>query len=418
MKALDQVEARTIINAANTPGDATNQFIINAPGSYYVTGNITGVSGKNGILINAGNVSIDLNGFTLTGCGLAGITTNGIPQTNITVRSGVIYASGGVGIDLGNSYGPLIERVIVMASGNVGMKLGDGSVARDCISRNNTSHNIVTGVSANLTRCTAVGSTNGNGIILQGVAIDCVANYNASFGIAAGDKALVSHCAAFYNVGGGIVVGNSATIANCTVSGTGTAAGTAIGIVTGNAGTVTDCSSSYNTVAYGIVVNPDSIVRHCTASNNTSAQASSGGIQALSSSVIGCTANNNATTNATASHLTGMGIYAIGDSTIKNSTCNYNKGDGINVLSNSIVTENQCNHNGTDGIYTTGNSNRIESNHANSNSGFGIHANADFVLRNTASNNSPAGNFFPTSGAGIAPIQTASTATNPFANLQ
>ena len=32
MKSLDQIEARTPIDAAHTPGDANNQFIISAPG--------------------------------------------------------------------------------------------------------------------------------------------------------------------------------------------------------------------------------------------------------------------------------------------------------------------------------------------------------------------------------------------------
>jgi len=59
MKTLDQVEARQIVNATNTPGDGTNQFIISAPGSYYLTGNITGVSAKNGIVINADDVTLD-----------------------------------------------------------------------------------------------------------------------------------------------------------------------------------------------------------------------------------------------------------------------------------------------------------------------------------------------------------------------
>src|SRR6478735_5297203 len=64
MKSLDQVEARTIVNSTNTPGDASNTFIISAPGSYYLTGNLTGVSGKSGIQINADDVSLDLNGFS------------------------------------------------------------------------------------------------------------------------------------------------------------------------------------------------------------------------------------------------------------------------------------------------------------------------------------------------------------------
>jgi hypothetical protein len=32
MRTLDQVEARTIVNAKNTPGDATNTYIISAAG--------------------------------------------------------------------------------------------------------------------------------------------------------------------------------------------------------------------------------------------------------------------------------------------------------------------------------------------------------------------------------------------------
>ena len=38
MESLDQAEARIIVNATNTPGDATTTFIISQPGSYYLTG--------------------------------------------------------------------------------------------------------------------------------------------------------------------------------------------------------------------------------------------------------------------------------------------------------------------------------------------------------------------------------------------
>ena len=53
MKTLDQVEARIPIDATNTPGDATSSFKIIAPGSYYLTGNVTGESGKNGLSVAA-----------------------------------------------------------------------------------------------------------------------------------------------------------------------------------------------------------------------------------------------------------------------------------------------------------------------------------------------------------------------------
>ena len=98
MKTLDEVEARIIVNGTNTPGDATNSFIITAPGSYYLVGNITGVTAKHGISIRANDVALDLNGFALMGgTGLYGIhvphAQSGFHLHNGSVRG---WTSGGV----------------------------------------------------------------------------------------------------------------------------------------------------------------------------------------------------------------------------------------------------------------------------------------------------------------------------------
>src|SRR3954454_2802503 len=79
MKTLDQVEPRKEVNATNTPPTAFSIFTISAPGSNYLSGNITGVSGKFGILIEVDDVELDLNGFSLTGVSgsLAGIRVQG-----------------------------------------------------------------------------------------------------------------------------------------------------------------------------------------------------------------------------------------------------------------------------------------------------------------------------------------------------
>ena len=53
MKPLSEVEPRIAVSAANTPGDGANLFRITQPGSYYLTGNVAGVAGKNGISIEA-----------------------------------------------------------------------------------------------------------------------------------------------------------------------------------------------------------------------------------------------------------------------------------------------------------------------------------------------------------------------------
>src|SRR5256714_8095897 len=194
MKTLNQVEARTIINATNTPGDANNMFIINSTGSYYLTGKVTGVSGKNGILINATNVTVDLNGFPVIGVGgsKAAIWDGFSFHNNATVRNGTIFTWGGAGIDLSSTFDSLIEDLIVNGNGGAGMKMSDACVVRDCVSRNNVGDNIVTGFNANLIHCTSLNS-GGYGINLQGVATDCEASGNSFYGIARGKNSYGVH---------------------------------------------------------------------------------------------------------------------------------------------------------------------------------------------------------------------------------
>ena len=59
MKTLDQVQPRTPISSL--------PLAISLPGSYYVTGNLTGVAGQHGITINADHVTLDLSEFDIAG---------------------------------------------------------------------------------------------------------------------------------------------------------------------------------------------------------------------------------------------------------------------------------------------------------------------------------------------------------------
>src|SRR5216117_1440443 len=102
-KTLGEVEPRIAVNAANTPGDSNSLFKITQPGSYYLTGNITGVANKHGIEIAASGVTLDLNGFDLLGApgSLDGVSvTTAAVQSNITVFNGSVRAWGDKGIDL------------------------------------------------------------------------------------------------------------------------------------------------------------------------------------------------------------------------------------------------------------------------------------------------------------------------------
>ena len=91
-KTLGEVEPRIAVNAANTPGDGNSLFRITQRGSYYLTGDITGVPGKFAITIASDNVTLDLGGFTLAG-GAMGVYVDapaGAYRSNVTVRNGSI----------------------------------------------------------------------------------------------------------------------------------------------------------------------------------------------------------------------------------------------------------------------------------------------------------------------------------------
>ena len=103
MKSLDQIEARTPISSA--------PFTITQPGSYYLTTNVTVGSGD-AITITANNVTLDLNGFTISSTAPVASTDNGIllsgSRTNIAIRNGHISSgvtNNGAGVYSGSGFG-------------------------------------------------------------------------------------------------------------------------------------------------------------------------------------------------------------------------------------------------------------------------------------------------------------------------
>src|SRR5689334_15197042 len=70
MKTLTEIEPRTPVSSL--------PFTISAPGSYYLTGNLNGVPGADGITVNVSGVTLDLNGFTIASTGGANASGNAI----------------------------------------------------------------------------------------------------------------------------------------------------------------------------------------------------------------------------------------------------------------------------------------------------------------------------------------------------
>ena len=257
-KPLSEIEPRTAINAANTPGDATSLFKITLPGSYYLTGNITGVVGKHGIAIAASGVTLDLNGFDLAGIPAMGafdgvsVTVSG--PTNIAVINGSVRSWGDEGVDLGTMGATNCRVDNVRARGNVGagISVGEDTVVSNCAVSNNTGSGITAGGRCAISVCTAGGNTahgisvgfyttlnscvatgnGGNGFSLAGSAAvaGCSSSANSGIGIDAGFASTVSHSTTISNVGDGIRCSFGSSILDNTCRQNGNGAGDGAGI--------------------------------------------------------------------------------------------------------------------------------------------------------------------------------------------
>jgi len=182
MKTLDQLDAKldNRIDVLLLPGDETASHIINQPGSYYLSGNINGASGKAGIRVEAGDVTLNLNGFSLQGGAFSGDgvsivgTAKNVHVSNGSVRNWTVgIRSAAVGSHAFDN---------LRFSGN----RGGGLLATDT--------NVVT---------------------------DCLASSNGGAGFQVGANSSITNCVASANTGGGIIAGAGSTVARCTGSGGG-----------------------------------------------------------------------------------------------------------------------------------------------------------------------------------------------------
>ena len=254
MKTLDQVEARTIVNAANTPGDATSTFIISQRGSYYLTDNIVGASNKHGISVRANDVTLDLNGFALSGGGLGTVRGIDVPvaQTGLCLRNGNIsgWTSDGVHGQLATIRA---EKLNLTNNSGIGLAVGNGSLVKDCVASGNG-----TGFSsddrAQLIDCISTVNT-GDGFACANFVtlIDCTSSRNGGNGIVVASSSTVTRCNASRNIpsGHGIVAGSGCTIADCTAGSNGL---DGIRQDTGVGGTIRNCTAQANSGS-GITVN-------------------------------------------------------------------------------------------------------------------------------------------------------------------
>ncbi len=371
MKTLEQVEPR--IDVGTLVGDMSNSVVISTAGSYYLSGNLTVVN-TNGIFIASSDVSLDLNGFTLS-------AQSGAASRGIFIQEGLERISISNGRVKGFEYGIFssefagwaaedcrFERLMVSGCSELGIGAGDAARFVHC-SVDDSGEGFSCGENAVLVSCVARNNQYG-GISTKGrsVLTDCLAENNGYTGILCGGECILSGCLAYGNKG-------------------------FYGILTHNESTLNGCVAK-NNHGNGIDVGVGSTLRGCIATGNASVGSGfhSCGINASSgSTVIGCVSSYNSKTNATESY-EGIGIRCLEDSLIKDCQVDHNSGSGIWVESDCRVEGNSCNNNGFNGtaagIYVSGHDCRIENNTVTDNDwGIQVVNNGNFVVKNTASGN-------------------------------
>jgi hypothetical protein len=237
-------EPRIAINDVNTPGNDSAHFCISEPGSYYLEDNfiILGILVKHGLVIEANDVTVDLNGFTWDGYtstslphfndSLAGILASG-ERENITVLNGIVRDWGEMGIDFETAQQSRVEGITVCDNLSAGMHCGGGSLITHCLAQRNGGSGIISANGSTIAECVAL-ENSGSGITggSQGCAIIACTSYeNTSHGISVNFGCTVTQCTSARNTGDGIRLVNGANHAlnnNCHQNGYETGVGAGI----------------------------------------------------------------------------------------------------------------------------------------------------------------------------------------------
>jgi parallel beta-helix repeat protein len=189
---IDAAEARTPVNSL--PGSITSLHVISEQGSYYLTENISGESGRNGIEVTSTQVYLDLNGFSLVGVAgsLDGINATG---QNLTVTGGIIVGWGEDGLDSSDSPETVVNDVQAASCGAEGIWVGINGYVENCVARDNGQSGIRGG--------------------LLGIVRDSLSSGNEGPGFRINEGYLVENCVSNNNSDDGFLLANANEIRGC-----------------------------------------------------------------------------------------------------------------------------------------------------------------------------------------------------------
>lgn len=212
------------IPVQSLPGSATALHVISQPGSYYLTGNIVGEAGKNGIHIVTSSVDINLAGFALMGLTALNAIVATPGTRGLSIRNGMILDWTHKALSARDTKDGQLDNLVVLRCGSenpgdpYSVRCGDSWTVQSCVVSDSVRWGI--GVTSGVVRdCIATGN-NGQGIALvRGVLSRCVATSNPDAGLSADESCVVHECAAYFNtygiVGGfGCLIQSNATYGN------------------------------------------------------------------------------------------------------------------------------------------------------------------------------------------------------------
>ena len=384
--------AETRVDVLTLPGTDLAHHRITQPGSYYLGGNLA-MSKTVGIAIVADDVTLDLNGFRISGVSGTGVElAGGIRQT--TIRNGAID-----GLYYGVSYASEIppektwcDQLQVAGSFTTAIKVGN---------------------SARITRCSATspygsgGVTAGDGLCAETCVITkCGGNY----ALLANNGALVKNCVVYSNQVNTtcISLNEGAVVQGCSLVGNGPGL---YGIKTGSGSRILDCVVARNKLRAGIYAGGGSQVSGCASLSNVGSEASSYGIYAGSGSTVeACVATWQTSTLSSGDSTRGMGVYVDSGACVRDCLVRYNMGDGILILTDSRVERCLCamNGNGSDaaGIHALQTRNVLADNQLLGNDrGMDVDMAGNLIYRNACTFNSV--NWSIAAGNGVGSIVVA-----------
>jgi hypothetical protein len=283
MKSMDVVEPRTPIYNSDLP------LTITSSGSYYLAEDIPVANG--GITVDAGNVTIDLMGFSL--CGPGGRAIFAATAEHVTVTNGTVCNWANCAIELADH--ARVHNVQAQGSGG-GICVGPDSVVTGCVASDNNLEGFVLkygsvidvstasdnggdgimcdsavgGGACSITNCTVNGNTRyGINSNLGSVIQNCVVLENGSVGIQGNFSTFVHGCTVRANVGHGIQVHQQTIVRNNNCVGNGTGGDGAGIYVTGSTNRIDSNNFRGNTRGLDVDAAGNFIVRNSAYGNGT-----------------------------------------------------------------------------------------------------------------------------------------------------